>query len=90
MKSPISVRSLSDAEQKRILAGLRSSHAFVLRRCQMLLVSGRGKRVPVIAGALSCDEQTVRNAIHAFHKKEHNHSRTDGLSNLTLNDGVLF
>ena len=26
----------------------------------------RGERVPVIACALSCDEQTVRNAIHAF------------------------
>ncbi len=66
MKSPISVRPLNDAEQKAVEAGLRSSDAFVLRRCQILLASVRGQRVPVIARALSCDEQTVRNAIHAF------------------------
>lgn len=69
MKSPIYVRPLSDTEQKAVEAGLRSSHAFVLRRCQILLASGRGERVPVIACALSCDEQTVRNAIHAFNRK---------------------
>jgi transposase len=68
MKSPIYVRLLSDAEQKAVEAGLRSSNAFVLRRCQILLASGRGERVPVIARALSCDEQTVRNAIHAFNR----------------------
>lgn len=66
MKSPIYVRPLSDAEQKAVEAGLRSSNAFVLRRCQILLASARGERVPVIAHALSCDEQTIRNAIHAF------------------------
>ena len=68
MKAPIYVRPLSDAEQKAVEAGLRSSNAFVLRRCQILLASSRGERVPVIAGALSCDEQTVRNAIHAFNQ----------------------
>jgi hypothetical protein len=49
---------------------LRSSDAFVLRRCQILLASARGDRVAQIAHALNCDEQdeqTVRNAIHAFH-----------------------
>jgi transposase len=35
----------------------------------MLLASARGERVPSIARALSCDEQTVRNAIHAFNQK---------------------
>lgn len=69
MKSPIYVRPLSDAEQKTVEAGLRSSTAFVLRRCQILLASSRGERVPMIARALSCDEQTVRNAIHAFNRK---------------------
>src|SRR6266567_107711 len=68
MKAPIYVRPLSDAEQKAVEAGLRSSNAFVLRRCQIFLASSRGERVPVIAGALSCDEQTVRNAIHAFNQ----------------------
>ncbi len=69
MKSPIYVRPLSDAEQEAVEAGLRSSHAFVLRRCQILLVSSRGERMPVIARALSCNEQTVCNAIHAFNNK---------------------
>lgn len=52
MKSPIYVRQLSDAEQKAVEAGLRSSNAFVLRRCQILLASARGERMPVIARAL--------------------------------------
>jgi transposase len=60
---------VSDAEQKAVEAGLHSSHAFVLRRCQILLANGRGDRVPVIARALNCDEQTARNAIHAFNSK---------------------
>jgi transposase len=69
MKSPIYVRPLNDAEQKAVAVGLPSSNAFVLRRCQILLASSRGERVPVIARALSCDEQTVRNTIHAFNRK---------------------
>jgi transposase len=40
----------------------------VLRRSQILLASSRGERVPSIAKALSCDQQTVRNAIHAFNR----------------------
>jgi hypothetical protein len=39
MKRPIFVRSLSDAERQHLEAGLRSSDAFVLRRCQILLAS---------------------------------------------------
>ncbi len=69
MKSPTQVRPLSDAERKTVEAGLRSSTAFVLRRYQILLASGRGERVPMIARALSCDEQTMRNALPAFNRK---------------------
>jgi hypothetical protein len=47
MKRPIFVRPLSDAERKTLEAGLRSSDAFVLRRCQILLASSRGgERLP--------------------------------------------
>jgi transposase len=60
------VRPLTDAERQALEEGLRSSDAFVLRRCQILLASARGERVPQIAHVLTCDEQTVRNAIHAF------------------------
>ncbi len=43
MKRPIFVRPLSDAEREALEAGLRSSDAFVLRRCQILLASDGGK-----------------------------------------------
>ncbi len=69
MRQPIFARPFTEEEQQRIETGLRSSDAFVLRRSQILLASARGERVPSIAFALSCDEQTVRNAIHAFNQK---------------------
>jgi transposase len=66
MKPPIFVRPLTDAERERVEAGLRSSDAFTLRRSQILLASARGERAPAIARQLGCDDQTVREAIHAF------------------------
>ena len=67
MRAPIFARRLTDAERQRLEAGLRSSDAFVLRRCQILLASARGERAPAIGRQLGCDDQTVREAIHAFH-----------------------
>ena len=72
MRTPIFTRSFTQDEQRQIQAGLRSSDAFILRRCQILLASARGERVPKIALQLGCDDQTVRNVIHGFN--------TDGLS----------
>lgn len=66
MRKPIFIRPLSQDEQRQIQAGLRSSDAFVLRRCQILLASARGERAPTIARQLGCDDQTVRNVIHGF------------------------
>jgi transposase len=66
MRKPIFIRPLTEDEQRQIQAGLRSSDAFVLRRCQILLASARGERAPVIARQLGCDDQTVRNVIHGF------------------------
>lgn len=60
------VRPLTDDERRQLEAGLRSSDAFVLRRSQMLLASARGERAPAIALQVGCDDQSVRNAIHAF------------------------
>jgi transposase len=68
MKARIFVRDLTEQEQKTLIAGLRSSDAFVLRRSQILLASARGESAPSIAKALSCDEQTVRHAIHDFNQ----------------------
>jgi transposase len=69
MKPPIFVGTLSEEERKALEAGLRSSDAFVLRRCQILLASVRGERPPRIAENLGCGSQTVRNAIHAFNRQ---------------------
>jgi hypothetical protein len=69
MKPPIFVRTLSKNERQELEAGLRSSDAFVLRRCQILLASARRERAPRIAENLGCGSQTVRNAIHSFNER---------------------
>jgi transposase len=66
MRPPIYVRPLTAAERQTLEAGLRSSDAFVLRRCQILRASARGERAIQIARALGCDDQTVREVIHGF------------------------
>lgn len=66
MRSPIFIRPLTQDERQHIQQGLRSSDAFVLRRCQILLASDRGERAPLIAQQLGCDDQTVRNVIKGF------------------------
>jgi transposase len=66
MRPPIFIRPPTDAEREQLVGGLRSSDAFVLRRCQIVLASARGERAPRIAAALGCDDQTVRNVIRSF------------------------
>jgi transposase len=66
MKAPLLVRPLTDAERCAVEAGLRSSDAFTLRRCQIVRASAAGLHAPQIARTLGCNEQTVRNALHAF------------------------
>ncbi|MGQ9552630.1 MAG: helix-turn-helix domain-containing protein [Anaerolineae bacterium] len=68
MKAPMYVRALTDDERDKLQAGLRSSDAFVLRRCQILLASARGERAAQIAHNLGCATQTVGNVIMAFHE----------------------
>jgi transposase len=75
MRTPIYIRPLTEGEQQTLHEGLRSPNAFVLRRCQILLASARGQTARVIGESLGCDDQTVRNAIHAFN--------TTGLTALT-------
>jgi transposase len=69
MKPPIFVREPSEKRRERLEAGLRSKDAFVMRRCQILLASARGKSPPKIARDLGCASQTVRNAIRAFDER---------------------
>jgi transposase len=69
MRQPIFVRPLTDAERKQVEAGLRSSDASVLRRCQIVLASTQGDRSPQIARALGCSDETVRKVLHAFNAR---------------------
>jgi hypothetical protein len=69
MKPPIFVRPLTADERRALDAGLRAADAFTLRRCQIVLASARREPPLAIARALGCDDQTVRNAIHAFNDR---------------------
>jgi transposase len=60
------VRPLTDAEHDIMTAGLRSTDAFTVRRCQILLASARGERPRRIAAVVGCSDQAVRDAIRAF------------------------
>ena len=62
------IRDVTPEEQQAIEAGLRAPTSFTLRRCQILRASQRGLHAQQIADQLSCDDQTVRNAITAFNQ----------------------
>jgi transposase len=66
MKPPLFVRPLSADEHRAIRAGLRSTSAFTLRRCQVLAASAEGLKPSEIGARLGCSTQTVRNALRAF------------------------
>src|SRR5215212_8687951 len=63
---PLLVRELSDPERHALQAGLRSSDGFTVRRCHILLASARGDTAPVIAQAIGCSPQAVRNVLRGF------------------------
>ena len=69
MQTPLYVRPLTADERASVETGLRSSSAFTVRRCQILLASAEGQSTTTIAHALRCTDQTVRNALHAFHQR---------------------
>ena len=69
MRPPKFVREVTAEERVALEAGLRSSDAFVLRRCQTVLASARGERAPQIAAGLGCDDQTVLTASAAFNAR---------------------
>ena len=63
---PFLVRELSGPERHALQAGLRSSDGFTVRRCHILLASARGDTTTVIAQAVGCSPQAVRNVLRAF------------------------
>ena len=69
MKTPISIRPLSQKERERLREGLRSKDAFTMRRAQILLASSGGERAPKIAENLGCASQTARDAINDFNER---------------------
>jgi transposase len=69
MHTPLFVRPLTADERATLETGLRSSSAFTVRRCQILLASAEGQSTPMIARELRCTDQTVRNTLHAFHQR---------------------
>src|SRR4051812_31079842 len=80
---PLFVRELSDPERHALRAGLRSSDGFRVRRCHILaatsswppplglrlLASARGDTAPLIAQAVGCSPQAVRNVLRAFQRR---------------------
>jgi hypothetical protein len=66
MKSPLSIRHVTDEERAALETGLRSHDAFTMRRSQIVLASAEGQNPSPIATTLHCAPQTVRNVMHAF------------------------
>lgn len=69
MRPPLFVRPLTAPEETSLREGLRSADGFTLRRCQMLLASGRGQTVAQITTALGYPPQSVRDVIRAFNRE---------------------
>ena len=69
MQTSLFVRPLLADERATLGTGLRSSSAFTVRRCQILLASAEGQSTTTMAHDLRCTDQTVRNTIHAFHQR---------------------
>jgi transposase len=69
MQTPLFVRPLTADERATLETGLRSSSAFTVRRCQILLASAAGQSTTTIARPLRCTDQTVRHPMHAFHQR---------------------
>jgi transposase len=69
MQAPLYVRPLTLQERASLEESLRSASGFTVRRAQMLLASAAQQATTTIAHTLHCNDQTVRNAIHAFHTR---------------------
>jgi transposase len=65
----IQIRKLTTEEKQKLKEGLRSSKAFTVRRCQILLKSEQEQTAPKIAEELHCSAQSVRRVIHAFNEE---------------------
>lgn len=64
----IQVRTVTEEELSHLQGGLRHSESFVVRRCQIILLSRRGKTPKKIARDIGCSDQHVRDIIKAFNE----------------------
>jgi transposase len=69
MKPPLFVRPLGPEERLALERGLASRSAFTMRRCQALLKSAEGATPRQIQAMTGISDQSVRNAIRAFHQE---------------------
>jgi transposase len=69
MQAPLFVRPLAADERAALETGLRSAKGGTVRRCHILLSSAAGQHTTAIARTLRGNDQTVRNTIHAFHRR---------------------
>jgi transposase len=69
MQPLVFVRPLTAEEKQALEAGLRSRHAFTLRRSQILLASSRRLPPPQIAEVVGCTPVAVRKVIHDFQSR---------------------
>jgi hypothetical protein len=60
------LRPLTASQKEAVRAGLRSRDAFTRRRCRIVLAAAQGLSPGVIAAAVGCTHQSVRNALLAF------------------------
>src|ERR671913_120015 len=66
---PLFVREWSDPERQALQAGLRPSERFTVPRRPLLLGSPRRDTTTVIAQAVGCSPQAVRNVLRAFESR---------------------
>jgi transposase len=65
---PLYARPLTEEERRHLRQRLKARSGFTVRRAQMILKSADdGLKVGDIAQELGCSDQTVREALHAFH-----------------------
>ena len=69
MQTPLFVQPLTADARATLEIGLRATSAFTVRRCQILLASAEGQSTMTMAHDLRCTDQTVRNALQAFHQR---------------------
>jgi hypothetical protein len=69
MKPTMFVRALTADERSALNRGLKSSDAFTLRRCQILLASADGRGPSQIGRVVGVTAQAVRDTIRAFHDR---------------------